>query len=208
MPDAYEVYEARFLMEGGPITSAANATTIDGLTCPANRVWTILSASYNPSVAETQTVLFYILSRSGIYYPITQPVSIALSGTILFPLVREGMELKIFPGEKIGAFRGAATAGSTMTIAYRFIESALPLYEEYEPQVRRSQIRKRSSSGTRSIGGGFGGGGGEGEPPPPGPTDLLQMTRFFDHACSRPLIHFQVSSLRVFGLPIKVDPKK
>jgi len=83
------------------------------------------------------------------------------------------MELKLFPGEYLTVYRAAATAGSQIAVYARLIESALPLYEEFEPQIQRKMVSARPSNIGRGIagrqlpgrppGGGVppGGGGGE-----------------------------------------------
>lgn len=176
MPDAYEVYEGRYLAEGIS-TSAANGLFEQVGPVPANRVWTILKARLAPSVAETQYVWFSVVTRTSQVVPVTAPIQAALAPAVEqnYPLLREGMELKLFPGEYIRAYRAAATAGSTIAIYAQYIDSPLPIYEEYEPQVRRAQIKKRST-GQRSIGGGGGSSGGEGPeagPPPGGPGESI-----------------------------------
>jgi len=174
MPDAYQVYEGRYIVYASA-TSAANALLIDTPAVPRNTVWTILSACCGASVDETNTKWFSILDPlAGYEFVVTLPASFAgiAANYQMLPCVREGMEMKLFPGEKLRAKRSAATAGSTFTVFFRYIVSDLPIYEQYEPQVRRAQL-KRSSSGQRSLAGGGGVGGGGGEPgvpeaPPPG----------------------------------------
>jgi len=172
VPEAYELHDGRFILDK-TFTSAANAVVVDGASFPGGRVpegkvWTILSGSYNPSALETRTVFWLILSRGSNLFPITQPVAIALSGSILLPLLTMGMEIKLFPGEWLRVTRDAATAGSTMTMILRIIESDLPFYSHEEPLkkiVKQAQRRGSvyRSSGGISIGGGMPGGGHGGE---------------------------------------------
>jgi len=172
MPDAYEVYEARYIRTGA-YTSAANALTAALGPVPAGKVWTYMSAYLSTDDAVARNYWFSIL-RAGYYHPIVLPQSFTVAfGTYKdFPMLREGMEVKIFPGEYLVAHRDVAGVGTTLTIVARYIESDLRIYEEYEPQVRVAQLKRRSS-GQRSLGGGGGAGGGGGEPgvppaPPPG----------------------------------------
>jgi len=161
MPDGYELHDGRFLCEAVS-QSAADAISLWTLPCPANKVWTILSASYYPSAAETRTVHWCVLSRAGLYYPISVPVAIALSMTILYPLVTEGMEIKLFPGESLNVRRDVATAGSSMTIRYRYIETDLPFYSYAEPLNKVVKSAQRHGSTFRATGGISPGGSGSG----------------------------------------------
>jgi len=106
MPDAYEVYEGRQVQVFSN-TSAADALNIGSVAVPSNTVRTILGASYTPSAAETRTVYWAIVTRgtSPAIIGITQPVAIALSAGIRFPLLTQGMEIKLFPGEYLIIYR-------------------------------------------------------------------------------------------------------
>lgn len=172
MPEAYDLHEAR-LLQTRNISSAAGALSVAAGPVPAGKVWTIRAGSYNPSVTETKVVWWFIYNALSMSFPISVPVSIALGTTIGFPLLTDGMEIKLYPGEYIEAGRESATAGSTMSIAISFIESDLPYYSYEEPQrkVVKSQVAHgsvyRSSGGISSAGGGGGtgvdgGGGGHG----------------------------------------------
>jgi uncharacterized membrane protein YgcG len=176
--DAYELHEARLIQERTS-SSGAGDLQLDGASVPAGKVWTILSARYNPDVAETRTVHFRVVSSRAIAYTVTVPVAIALSTLILMPLVTEGMELKLFPGELLRCMRDAATAGSVMNLYIRLIESDLPFYAYREPlkpvvnQARKHGAVYRSSGGISTGGSGGtptsghgaeGGGGGGAEP--------------------------------------------
>jgi uncharacterized membrane protein YgcG len=164
--DAYELHEARLLQQYTQ-TTAANALYGGSPVVPAGKVWTILSAAYNPSVSETQVVWFSIYnSQSTRTYPITVPLSMALTTVIPHAGLTEGMEIKLYPGEALWIQRGAATAGSTMSFAMRYIETDLPFYSYEEPQNKVvRQVQKHGSVFRRSGGispGGSGGGSGEG----------------------------------------------
>jgi hypothetical protein len=125
-------------------------------------VRTFIAVGYYPSVAETQTVLFSILERSGSFaLPVSVPASIALSASLILPMLTQGQELKLYPGQSLRARRGAATAGSSMTIVYLFIETDLPYYSYEEPQAKLVKlIQRRGTALLRGAGAGFGGGGG------------------------------------------------
>lgn len=175
MPDAYEVYEGRFLAVAAN-TSGAAALTSPLAAVPSGRVYTYLTAYLSTDDAVARNYWFAIL-RGAYYFPITIPQSFTVAFGVYqdFPMLREGMEIKLFPGEQLVALRSAAGAGTTLSIIARYIDSPLPIYEEYEPQVRRAQLKKRST-GQRSIGGGGGSSGGEGPeagPPPGGPGESI-----------------------------------
>jgi uncharacterized membrane protein YgcG len=162
MPDAFELHDAHFISDRA-ITSGAGALTITGPTVPAKKVWTILGASYSPSVAETRTVCWFIVTRAATYIAISFPTAILLPPGN-WPLLTQGMELKLFPGEALYVNRDVATAGSTITLAIRYIETDLPFYSYEEPlkKVVKAAARHGSvyrSSGGISTGGGSGGGG-------------------------------------------------
>ena len=142
MPDAYALGEGRFLQNANSL-SGANALFASLGPVPRNRVWTILSALAYCSVAETQTYWFAIISLDTNRYPVTAPASASIAPAVTqwYPMLREGMELKLYPGESLYALRAAATAGSSIGLFIRFIESQLPLYEEVEPQVQRRRIQ-------------------------------------------------------------------
>lgn len=170
-PEAYHLREARFL-QAESSQSAADALNIAiGTTTPANRVRTILTAFQTCSVSETQVVWFAI-NNFNTFYPVTIPSSRLITPVVsLFnPCLTEGMELKLFPGERLYALRAAATAGSTMSGFIRFIESDLDLYNYDEPQMVRRMQRSARSMITQFGGGGGGiiGGPGSGPAPPSG----------------------------------------
>jgi len=171
--DAWELHEARLIQE--PVAlSAVDAVSIASLVVPTGKIWTILSARYGPSATETRTVQFGLITRAGSFQPVRAPVSIALGAVIYYPLLTEGMELKIFPGEKVSVSRDVATAGSTMLLLLRLIETDLPYYSYTEPLAKVvDQARKHGSvyraTGGVAVGGGGGGrpeGGGGGGPKP------------------------------------------
>lgn len=141
MPDAYEIYEARYLGTN-TVISAVNELQADSAAVPAGRVWTILSATAFTSVDDTQDFWFTIHNPQLEGFLVTLPTNFSMdvSASKYFPCQREGMELKLFPGEYLSAHRAGAAVGSTIGIQYRFIESPLPLYEEYEPQDARRRI--------------------------------------------------------------------
>lgn len=163
--DAYDLHEGR-LIQSNVVTSAANATSVQIPAVPAGKIHTILQLTYYPSAAETKTAYFG-LAGAGCpdTFALSQPQQIALSNSLRLPLVREGMELKLWPGQYALALRDSATAGSTMTLLVMFIESDLPYYAYEEPQKRViAQKFRRSSQIIRS-----GGGSGTSFSPPSGP---------------------------------------
>lgn len=178
MPDSYEVVEGRFLNEY-TATSAANDLILSGAAVPANKVWTIRLCRASCSVAETQIYWFAIVTRASVVYPVTAPASTAIAPAVsqYYPMLREGLEIKLFPGEFLRVYRAAATAASTISLNYCYYESDLPLYVYEEPQVVKrirkgvSDLRQRMSGGAAAGGGPgsrpSGGGGGGGSTPLP-----------------------------------------
>jgi len=163
--DAYEIHDAR------NVQTLTNWSGADGLVVsigpvPAGKVWTILAAYLSGSITETRTFWFAIVSRSGLNMPVTVPVSFLIAPLVALylPLVTEGMELRLLPGESLSAFRSVATAGSTIGIAAKFIETDLPYYSYVEPLKKIvNPIRKHGSfnrAGGIVVGGTSDGGGG------------------------------------------------
>jgi len=152
MPDAYEVYEGRFI-QLSTASSAVAATTISSLPVPAQKVMTILAGGYYPDAAETKIVSMNIATASGSSYPIAYPVSILLNTVSRFPVVTEGMELKLFPGEYIYVTRDSATAGSIMVLQLRFVLNDLPYYAYKDPLSPTVEVNRKHGSVYRSSGG-------------------------------------------------------
>jgi hypothetical protein len=167
MPEAYEVHDARLILER-VVVSAANALSVYTDLVPVNKVWTVTAAALYPNVAETQVYWFSISGRSSTQFPITVPISIALAPVLLkyYPCVTEGMEIKLYPGERLWGFRDAATAGSTISIVTRIIETDLPYYSYTDPLRKTLNASAkhgqafRASSGAVTTGGGGGAIGG------------------------------------------------
>ncbi len=175
MTEAYETHDARYIQYRS-YGSAANALVVYGDVVPAGKVWTIIQAAIETSVAETQDFWFSV-NASLINFPVTTPTSFALApaSAKYYPMLREGMELRLYPGEKLAGQRAAATAGSTITIFYRWIETDLPYYKYIEPLNRVVQSRRKHGEAYRTTGGispgspppsGGGGGSDGGEPKP------------------------------------------
>lgn len=176
MPDAYEIHEGRYV-QFAVSQSAANALVVlSTYGVPAGKIWTIIGAGYYPSVSETKTCAFGIYN-DGRVYPVTLADSWAYIGNTNLALaaLREGMELKLYPGDYLFVARDSATAGSVMNLNFRYIESDLPPYRYTDPQsqvVRRvaghSGNLRSSSPGSVSRGGidvgGEGPGGHRSEP--------------------------------------------
>jgi len=178
--DAYDLHEARFIQYYWK-DSAANDTSVTAGPVPAGKVWTIIGAGYIPSAAETKIVWWSVRTPAWVAdgIAVSIPFSVALSATQMYPLLEQGMELKLYPGESIRVHRDSATAGSTMSIGVRYIESDLPYYAYKEPQrvpteqkiqhIAPSRYRAGGGAAFRGggiVGGGHGGssGGGGSEP--------------------------------------------
>jgi hypothetical protein len=166
--DAYDLHEAR-LLQYGVATSGANGLAAASGAVPAGKVWTILAAFITVSVAETQAFWFSILKAGLDYFPITFPVSFAVDPAVnkAIPMLTEGLEIKLYPGEFLYGFRAAATAGSSMTMKFRYIESDLPYYQYIDPQkkVVASTLKHGSvfrATGAISQSGSLGGSGSAG----------------------------------------------
>jgi hypothetical protein len=155
MLSAYDLHEIKLLQEPY-VNSAADALFVNSPTVPAGRIWTVLAATCYPSVAETQSVQVSVAStRAGTVYALTNPVSIALSSPLRYAVVPVGNELQMYPGEYLQFRRGAATAGSSIVIAIRFVETDLPMYayRDVQHKVMRRGIAPRPISVQRSGGG-------------------------------------------------------
>lgn len=158
--DAYEVHELRFTQIAN-VVSAANGLYAQVGPVPGGKLWTFLRGVGYPSVSETQYFWWSVYTPSTIIFPVTLPLSLALTATMPVPLLTEGMELRLFPGEYLRINRAGATAGSTIGIAAQYIESDLPFYRYAEPHLE--QIRRRAGELThqdKSRVFALGGGGG------------------------------------------------
>lgn len=167
--DAYELGHVRDVQEGS-ITSAADAVQVLAAAVPLNRIRTILDLTYFPSANETRVVAPYIYSRANVQHVVDYPASRAYTGVVMIGLIPMGIELKLYPGERIGVWRDVATAGSTMTINYRFIDSDLPIYSYTEPQLVNRMKRARTEIMSSVSSGGLSGGPGGPAPRGSGPT--------------------------------------
>ena len=168
MPEAYDLHESRLVQQNNS-GSAADALLVDSAAVPAGKVWTIIRADVKPSAAETQVYCFQVFSATGLGYTVTLPMSVALGIAYGLPLLEQGNEMKLFPGDRLRARRAAATAGSNIVIYYEYIETDLPYYSYVEPlnKVVKAKIQHGSafrSSGSLSTGSPGSGGG-------PGPID-------------------------------------
>jgi len=169
MPDAYDIYDGRFLQER-QISSSAGGLYAQIGPVPAGKVWTIFQAYLNTSDGETQNFWFSVVSRADRAYPVTLPQEFTTDPGVakFFPMLREGMELKLFPGEYLRARRAAATEGTTITISAKFSETDLPLYRYIEPQ---RQIPTRRQAHGQSLAPTSGGTSIMHPPPPPPPHE-------------------------------------
>jgi len=165
VPDGYELHDGRYTQVLNS-TSAADALNVFLGPVPANKVWTILAARYLPNVSETRTVWWSKWNSLIGAFPLTIPASRLLNTVIPNPLVIEGEELKLYPGEYLAAYRDVATAGSTMGIGIQFVETDLPYYSQVEPQRKLTQRRSdriyQAVTGGAGRTGGSGPGGGRG----------------------------------------------
>lgn len=168
MPDGYAITDAHFIQYIVNVSAANDHTVLAG-PVPNGKIWTILSAVGFPSVNETQDYWFAIYKAGFTPFNVTFPSQIAFLAAEAngCPLVREGMELKLFPGEYLEFLRDAHTVGSTISIGVRYVESDMPLYEYIEPQLAKRMNKMRSEVVQRAAaaGGSGGGGGGTGRPP-------------------------------------------
>ena len=165
--DAYEIHEARFL-QVYIVASAANAVQLAmSPVVPRGKIWTVLAASVWPSVAETKQVSFAIYNGATAF-GINIPQSLPLSSSIVLGMLAAGMEIKLFPGESLYAYRDSATTGSTMHSNLRFIETVLPYYSYEEPLKKVVKQSHRHGSVYLSTGSISPGGGGGGHPPAEG----------------------------------------
>lgn len=144
MPDAYEITDAQFIQYPNAISGAA-ALSVSLPACPAGRVQTVLQALAYCSAQETRVYWFTVRGVDGNHYPVTAPASVTIDPALTqwYPMLREGMELKLFPGEILYAWRAAATAGSTIAIYARIIESDMPFYQEID---KHKQLRRRRAA--------------------------------------------------------------
>lgn len=159
--EGFQLSECRFLSDIYYV-SAADALFVESAQVPNNRVWAVLQSCMFPGVAETRTVWASVMTASGNTYPLFAPVSALLNNTgRFFPVLEQGFQLYLFPGDRLRAYRDAATAGSVMYVSLRFADLDLPLYDYVEPQ-RQRRLRKAAQSIIEPIGrrGGRGLGGG------------------------------------------------
>lgn len=166
-PEGYELHEARFVQE------YSNASLADGLytaigPVPAGKVWTILAASLGPSVAETRTVWYSIRAKNVTFFPVTVPAAIALGVLNRLPLLTMGMEIKLYPQDYLYGHRDVATAGSTLSLYARVIETDLPYYSYEEPLNKVVKQSQRHGSVYRSSGAGISIGGSKPDAGRPG----------------------------------------
>jgi len=164
----WKLEEARLVQERAN-TSAADADSLAiGVNVPLGKCWIILACRYTPSVAETRDISFYRITRTGVSFPILNPIALALNPSSA-TFLEQGMEYLLFQGESLSVRRSAHTAGSTMDMNVEFVEIDMPLYTYDEPLIVKRQQRVLSSIRSR-LGGGTGvrGGGGPSPGVPPG----------------------------------------
>jgi hypothetical protein len=156
MPDGYGLFEGRFIQLRTAI-SAANALNVALVAVPAGKIWTVLAAALYSSIAETQDYWWAVADPTNNYnFTITFPLE-GTTNTALaryFPLVTEGTELKIFPGEILKGYRDAAAVGATLAIAARIIETDLPFYDYQDQHEVARMNRFRRAIVPPTVGGG------------------------------------------------------
>jgi hypothetical protein len=141
MSPVQDLADALFINEVIKV-SAPNALTLTFGPVPAKKLWTIQAASYFPDAVETRTVQWLIMNPNGTtLFAVSLPISIALWGAACLPLVTEGLDFCLFPGQYLMVRRDVATVGSAMTMDVIYVESDMPLYHYVEP-LEKSRIRK------------------------------------------------------------------
>lgn len=160
----FDLAEARFVQLHYNTSAADSLTIYSTRVPPENKVWQVLSLALYPSVTENRTFVFE-KQKGGWYFAITRPYT-GLIGTAAIRLagLESGDEMLLLPGEQLGARRDVATAGSTLSIMFEFVEHDLPLYDYIEPQLARRLRRGRTELLRRVAAGGGGTGGGEAPP--------------------------------------------
>jgi hypothetical protein len=159
--EAYELADIRDV-QTFVITSAADALFIPLGPVPRNTIWTVTAARGEPSVNETRVFWFSVQPAGTIVaIPVTWPTSLAavVANQQLPAFVKEGMEFRLYPGERFYIHRDAATAGSTLTLHARVIVSDLPIFH-YTERLERSRQRKSAAQVLETVRRGPGGGGG------------------------------------------------
>jgi len=154
MPDAYSLTESRFILHKYAVSVANDHINLIG-PVPKGKIWSILSAIGMTSADDTQDYWFGIYVTGVINYSITRPEQhiFDVSEANWLPLLREGMEIKLFPGEYLSFSRDGHVAGSTISMWARIIETDMPLYVYDEPQIVRRQAAAASTLRTM-LGGG------------------------------------------------------
>lgn len=154
MPDAYEIHDAQFVQMNFNNSAANGLVVASDPAVPAGKVWNVLQAYCYSTIAETQDYWFAVY-RHGHAFPVTSVESASTDTATdkYFPALREGMELKLFPGDTLRAYRDAAAVGSVFYIFLSFIETDLPFYEYIEPQEAKRLFKARSTVLKRMAGG-------------------------------------------------------
>lgn len=146
---AYRLDEGRFLYDKSIASTVAGITAFDAaFVVPAGRLWTLIFASVNVDAVETRdfTLAVYNLSRGGLTHGVA--MRNAAAGNAPIPLLTEGTQLLLWPGDRPQVMRSAATAGSIMTGYFRVIESDLPPLTYIDPQKLIAENRRRGKYST------------------------------------------------------------
>lgn len=165
MPDGYQLGDAHFIILNTNNSAVNGLVVASDPPVPQGKVWNILQAYAYSSIAETQNYWFSIY-RHGRPFPVTAPASAVVDPATdkFYPCLREGLELRLYPGDTLRAYRDDHAVGSTLYIVLSYIETDLPLYTYDEPQVVYRQT-KAISSFRSQLGGGAGRGSGPGVSP-------------------------------------------
>lgn len=142
MPDAYQNHDGQFLQSRVATSSVAGLSAALG-PVPVGKIWTILAAAGVGSTAETQTFWWAIVFAS-FPFPVSLPQSFSVAPAVnqSFPLLSEGNELKLFQGEYLNLYRAAATAGSTISIYARLIETDMEFYRETDKHQDQERFKR------------------------------------------------------------------
>lgn len=147
---AYRLDEGRWLYDKSIASAVAGTSAFDSsFVVPAGRLWAVIFASVNVDMAETRdfTLCVYNALRGSLTHGIAMRAA-ALAGGAPIPLLTEGSELLMWPGDRPSVIRSAATAGSTMTLYLRIIETDLPPLTYIDPQKLIAQNRRRGKFST------------------------------------------------------------
>lgn len=168
--DAYRPEELRFVAEFSQ-ASAVAGTSIDTTTfvVPSNTIRTILYASLSTDIGEARNGTFKIIGN-GVVHAVRSWAWSTNNGSPI-AILQEGNEIRLLPGDRLRLDRDVATAGSTMTLYVRYIDTIMPFQtfqDPYNPARRKSNYLPNPGGGGYS--GPASGGTGPGTSPGSGGT--------------------------------------